>query len=98
MRFSSVVIVAMTLALGSAKDINMSCQFAQDHTGMVQQPYCCRDMTSARGNPKANEAEDCVLIKKPQLCEDQSRPACCYPIGPKKICTSHVIFQDAADV
>lgn len=103
MRFSSVVFVAMTLALGSAKKINMSCEFAQDKTGMVQSPYCCRDLVSARGNPKANTATDCmhstrwavyskglssqlinitagVLLKTPQLCEDKSRPACCYEI------------------
>lgn len=103
MRFSSVIFVAMTLALGSAKKINMSCEFAQDKTGMVQSPYCCRDLVSARGNPKANTATDCmylthsflwgrglsspltrinagVLLTSPQLCEDKSRPACCYEI------------------
>ncbi|KAJ5919476.1 hypothetical protein N7454_009311 [Penicillium verhagenii] len=98
MRFSSTFAIAITLALGSASKINMSCQFAQDKTGMVQSPYCCRDLTPARGNPKANTAKDCVLLKTPQLCEDQSRPACCYDIGPEKICTSHAIFQNAADV
>ncbi|KAJ6110949.1 hypothetical protein N7486_003184 [Penicillium sp. IBT 16267x] len=98
MRFTSVFIVAMTLALGSANKINMSCEFAQDKTGMVQSPYCCRDLVSARGNPKANTATDCVLLKTPQLCEDKSRPACCYEIGKEKICTSHAIFQDAANV
>lgn len=59
MRLSSVLAIAVTLAVGSAKNINMHCGFAQDHTGMIQEPFCCRDMKSARGNPKANEAEDC---------------------------------------
>ncbi|KAJ5765140.1 hypothetical protein N7520_004699 [Penicillium odoratum] len=98
MRFSSAVVIAITLAMGSASKINMSCQFAQDKTGMVQNPYCCRDLTAARGNPKANTAEDCVLLTEPQLCEDQSRPACCYEIGPQKVCTSHVVFQNAEDI
>ncbi|KAJ5096615.1 hypothetical protein N7456_007336 [Penicillium angulare] len=98
MRLSSVLIIATTLALGSAQKINMSCEFAKDKTGMLQEPYCCRDMTPARGNPKANEAEDCVKLEQPQLCEDKSRPACCYTIGPKKICTSHAVFQNADDI
>ncbi|KAJ5161853.1 hypothetical protein N7492_007245 [Penicillium capsulatum] len=98
MRISIVLAFATTLALGSAKQINMHCGFAADKTAMIQQPYCCRDMQPARNNAKANEAEDCVMLKQPQLCEDQSRPACCYEIGPKKICTSHVVFQDAKDV
>ncbi|KAJ9489560.1 hypothetical protein VN97_g3701 [Penicillium thymicola] len=95
---------AAILSLASAKKINMHCNFAEDDTGMVQQPFCCRDMAPARGNSKANEATDCILLflgdqlDQPQLCEDQSRPACCYTIGPKKICTGHVIFQDAQDV
>ncbi|KAF3397984.1 hypothetical protein F1880_006177 [Penicillium rolfsii] len=104
MRVSTfIVALATTLAVESAaesapKKINMSCKFAADHTGMMQYPYCCRDMKPARNNAKANEAMDCQQLTEPQLCEDQSRPACCYTIGPKKICTSHVIFQDAADV
>ncbi|KAJ5167276.1 uncharacterized protein N7482_006057 [Penicillium canariense] len=100
MRVSAFVIaLATTLAVeSSAKKINMSCRFAADHTGMVQYPYCCRDMKPARHNAQANQATDCEQLKVPQLCEDQSRPACCYTIGPEKICTSHVIFQDAEDV
>ncbi|GLI80878.1 hypothetical protein PoHVEF18_009238 [Penicillium ochrochloron] len=100
MRVSTfIVALATTLAVESAaKKINMSCKFAADHTGMLQYPFCCRDMKPARNNAKANEALDCQQLTEPQLCEDQSRPACCYTIGPKKICTSHVIFQDAADV
>ncbi|KAJ5767408.1 uncharacterized protein N7511_005024 [Penicillium nucicola] len=94
----SALFFAAVLSLASAKQINMHCKFAEDHTGMVQEPYCCRDMTPARGNSKANEAMDCDSLKEPQLCEDQSRPACCYSIGPKKICTSHVVFMDAEDV
>lgn len=79
----------------------MHCNFAEDDTGMVQQPFCCRDMAPARGNSKANEATDCMYnnivifghwdlsnsllflgdqLDQPQLCEDQSRPACCYTI------------------
>ncbi|KAJ5901721.1 hypothetical protein N7495_002249 [Penicillium taxi] len=92
------IMFASTLALASATKINMHCEFAQDKTGMVQSPYCCRDLKSARNNPKVNEANDCDLLTQPQLCEDQSRPACCYSIEKKKICTSHVIFMDAADV
>ncbi|EPS25618.1 hypothetical protein POX_c03995 [Penicillium oxalicum] len=103
MRFSTfIVAVATTLAIESVaqseQKINMSCKFAADHTGMVQYPYCCRDMQPAKNNAKSNEATDCQLLTEPQLCEDQSRPACCYTIGPKKICTSHVIFQNAEDV
>ncbi|KAF7713703.1 Uncharacterized protein PECH_000901 [Penicillium ucsense] len=108
MRFSAFIFtLAATLAVESiaqstdssgTQKINMSCKFAADHTGMVQYPYCCRDMKPARNNAKANEAVDCQLLTVPQLCEDQSRPACCYTIGPKKICTSHVIFQNAEDV
>ncbi|KAJ5578518.1 uncharacterized protein N7459_007482 [Penicillium hispanicum] len=98
MRVSSALVVLATLGLASAKKINMHCEFAADRTGMIQQPYCCRDMKPAEHNAKANEAQDCDQLQQPQLCEDQSRPACCYQIGPKKICTSHVIFQDAADV
>ncbi|KAJ5226255.1 hypothetical protein N7468_007480 [Penicillium chermesinum] len=98
MRVSVLVTLASALALGSAKKINMSCSFAADHSGMIQQPYCCRDLVPAQNNGKANEATDCVLLKEPQMCEDESRPACCYDIGPKKICTSHVVFQDASDV
>ncbi|KAJ5221862.1 uncharacterized protein N7469_010749 [Penicillium citrinum] len=95
---ATIVALATTLALGSATKINMSCKFAADHTGMVQEPYCCRDLKPALNNAKVNEARDCKVLKQPQLCEDQSRPACCYEIGPKKICTSHVIFQNADDV
>ncbi|KAJ5682762.1 hypothetical protein N7462_005927 [Penicillium macrosclerotiorum] len=100
MRVTTFIVgLLATLAVeSSAKKINMSCKFAADKTGMMQYPYCCRDLKAARHNPKANEAEDCVQLTEPQLCEDQSRPACCYTIAQKKICTSHVIFQDAADV
>ncbi|KAJ5211018.1 hypothetical protein N7491_010834 [Penicillium cf. griseofulvum] len=97
MRVSAFAFAAV-LSLVSAKQINMHCNFAEDHTGMIQQPYCCRDMEPARGNSKANQALDCDLLTLPQLCEDQSRPACCYTIGAKKICTSHVIFQNAEDI
>ncbi|CAG8003947.1 unnamed protein product [Penicillium salamii] len=97
MRITALVFAA-ALSLVSAKKINMHCEFAADDTGMVQSPYCCRDLGPARGNSKANEAMDCDALDLPQMCEDQSRPACCYPIGPKKICTSHVVFMDAADI
>ena len=59
MRVSALAFAAV-LSLVSAKKINMHCKFAEDNTGMVQQPYCCRDMAPARGNPKANEALDCM--------------------------------------
>ncbi|KAJ5126749.1 hypothetical protein N7448_007528 [Penicillium atrosanguineum] len=106
MRVSAVVLTfASIMSLGAAQSaivkddrINMSCDFAQDKTGMLQYPYCCRDLQPLRSNSKSNQAEDCDLLQKPQLCEDQSRPACCYTIGPKKICTSHVVFQSAEDV
>ncbi|KAJ5388456.1 hypothetical protein N7509_010997 [Penicillium cosmopolitanum] len=99
MRVSATILaLATTLALGSAAKINMSCKFASDHTGMVQTPYCCRGLKANENNPKINEATDCKALSQPQLCEDQSRPACCYEIGPKKICTSHVLFQDAKDI
>ncbi|CAI7567033.1 unnamed protein product [Penicillium bialowiezense] len=94
----SALILAAALSVVSAKKINMHCEFAADNTGMVQSAYCCRDLKAARGNSKANEGMDCDALSEPQLCEDQSRPACCYPIGPKKICTSHVIFMDAEDI
>ncbi|KAJ5458485.1 hypothetical protein N7475_009873 [Penicillium sp. IBT 31633x] len=97
MRVSAFAFAAV-LSLVSAKNINMRCEFAADKTGMVQQPFCCRDLTVARGNSKVNEAMDCDLLEQPQLCEDQSRPACCYTIGPKKICTTHVIFQEEEDI
>lgn len=62
MRVSAIVLaLATTLSLGVAEKINMSCDFAADHTGMMQQPYCCRDMKPARNNAKANEAEDCMF-------------------------------------
>ncbi|KAJ6120957.1 hypothetical protein N7523_005237 [Penicillium sp. IBT 18751x] len=106
MRVSAFVLAFTSIiSLGAAQSaivqdgkINMSCDFAQDKTGMLQYPYCCRDMKPLRGNSKGNEALDCDLLTKPQLCEDQSRPACCYTIGPKKVCTSHVVFQNAEDV
>ncbi|KAJ5204813.1 uncharacterized protein N7498_005692 [Penicillium cinerascens] len=106
MRVSAIVVafasvVSLSVAQSAiVKDdrINMSCDFAQDKTGMLQYPYCCRDFKPLRGNPHSNEAEDCDLLQAPQLCEDQSRPACCYTIGPKKICTSHVVFQPASSV
>lgn len=60
MRVSIVIAFATTLALGSAKKINMHCGFAADKTAMIQQPYCCRDMQPAMNNAKANEAEDCL--------------------------------------
>ncbi|KAJ5970373.1 uncharacterized protein N7479_000291 [Penicillium vulpinum] len=94
----TVFAFAAVLSLASATNINMHCNFAEDHTGMVQQPYCCRDLVPARGNNKANEALDCDELTQPQLCDDESRPACCYTIGAKKICTSHVIFQNAEDI
>ena len=59
MRVSALAFAAI-LSLVSAKQINMHCNFAEDHTGMVQQPYCCRDLVPARGNSKANEALDCM--------------------------------------
>lgn len=64
MRVSTfIVALATTLAVESAaKKINMSCLFAADHTGMIQYPFCCRDMKPARGNPKANEALDCEFV------------------------------------
>lgn len=99
MRVSALAFAAL-LSVVSAKKINMHCDFAADHTGMVQEAYCCRDFVPARGNPKANEAMDCMYtlrrlnlgypanqsgctgdnLKVPQMCEDQSRPACCYAI------------------
>lgn len=60
MRLSIVLAFATTMALGSAKKINMHCSFAADKTAMIQQPYCCRDMAPARNNAKANEASDCL--------------------------------------
>jgi hypothetical protein len=60
MRVSALAFAAI-LSLVSAKKINMHCNFAEDHTGMVQSPFCCRDLVSARGNPKANEAFDCMF-------------------------------------
>lgn len=51
-----------TLALGvESKKINMQCGFAADHTGMIQQPYCCRGFKPAEHNPKANQATDCMF-------------------------------------
>lgn len=62
MRVSAIILaLTTTLSLGSAMKINMSCHFAADKTGMMQFPYCCRDMKPARGNSKANEAEDCTF-------------------------------------
>lgn len=58
MRVSAFAFAAV-LSLVSAKNINMRCEFAADKTGMVQQPFCCRDLTVARGNSKVNEAMDC---------------------------------------
>lgn len=60
MRASVLVALATTMALGSAKQINMHCGFAEDKTSMIQHPYCCRDMKPAMNNAKANEAEDCM--------------------------------------
>jgi hypothetical protein len=48
--------------VGSATKINMSCKFAADHTGMVQTPYCCRDLQANENNPKVNEATDCMFV------------------------------------
>lgn len=63
MRFAAIALaLATTLSLGWAEKINMHCEFAADKTGMIQQPYCCRDMKPARNNPKANEAEDCMFL------------------------------------
>lgn len=61
MRVSTfIVALATTLAVESvATKINMSCKFAEDHTGMIQSPYCCRDLKPAQNNAKANEATDC---------------------------------------
>lgn len=59
MRLSALAFTAI-LSLVSAKNINMRCEFAADKTGMVQQPFCCRDLTVARGNSKVNEAMDCM--------------------------------------
>lgn len=64
MRVSTfIVALATTLAVESAaqqtQKINMSCKFAADRTGMMQYPFCCRDMKPARHNAKANEATDC---------------------------------------
>ena len=64
----SALFFAAVLSLASAKNINMHCNFAEDHTGMVQEPYCCRDMTPARGNPKANEAMDCKYLDDLRVC------------------------------
>lgn len=62
MRASAIILaLATTLSLGVAEKINMHCEFAADKTGMMQQPYCCRDMKPARNNAKANEAEDCMF-------------------------------------
>ena len=66
--------LATTLAVESAaqetQKINMSCQFASDHTGMMQYPFCCRDMKPARNNAKANEATDCESAIGPLSYED----------------------------
>lgn len=64
MRITALVFAA-ALSLVSAKKINMHCEFAADDTGMVQSPYCCRDLGPARGNSKANEAMDCMYIFRP---------------------------------
>lgn len=60
MRVAVLVTLVSTLALGSAKKINMHCGFSADHSGMIQEPYCCRDLTPAQNNAKANEATDCA--------------------------------------
>lgn len=59
MRVAILATLVSTLALGSAKKINMHCSFSADHSGMIQEPYCCRDLVPARNNAKANEATDC---------------------------------------
>lgn len=69
MRVSAVVLAfASIVSLGAAQSaivkddkINMSCDFAQDKTGMLQYPYCCRDMQPLRANSKANSALDCTF-------------------------------------
>lgn len=62
MRVSATILALATmLALGSAEKINMSCKFASDHTGMVQTPYCCRDLKASETNHKVNEATDCMF-------------------------------------
>jgi hypothetical protein len=70
MRVSAVVLTfASILSLGAAQSaivkddrINMSCGFAQDKTGMLQFPYCCRDLQPLRGNSKGNSAKDCTFL------------------------------------
>ena len=62
MRISVVLTLAATLALGSAKNINMSCGFAADRSGMIQTPYCCRDFKPVRNNPKSSESLDCMPL------------------------------------
>jgi hypothetical protein len=64
MRVSAILVAFVsTLALGvESKKINMHCGFAADHTGMIQQPYCCRDFKPAENNPKANQATDCMFL------------------------------------
>lgn len=65
MRVSAIAVTLVTsLSLGWAEKINMHCDFAADNTGMIQQPYCCRDMKPARHNAKANEAEDCMFLSQ----------------------------------
>jgi hypothetical protein len=70
MRVSVVFAFASILSLGAAQSaivkdqkINMSCGFAHDNTGMIQFPYCCRDMKPLRGNSHGNEAEDCKFLR-----------------------------------
>ena len=89
MRVSAVVIAfASVLSLGAAQSaivkddrINMSCDFAQDKTGMLQYPYCCRDLTPLRGNPHSNGAEDCMFISEngEEHCANVGQAICCTP-------------------
>lgn len=63
MRASAILLtLATSLSLGWAEQINMHCGFAADNTGMIQQPYCCRDMQPAPNNAKANVASDCMFL------------------------------------
>lgn len=61
MKFNSILLtLAASVTLVSAGDYY--CPFAQDNSGMIQQPYCCDEFTDSKGGSVAKEGQNCMFL------------------------------------
>ncbi|PWY95358.1 hypothetical protein BO94DRAFT_581693 [Aspergillus sclerotioniger CBS 115572] len=94
MKFTSILLtLSASVTLVSAGDYY--CPFAQDNSGMIQQPYCCDGFTDSEGGSVAKEGQNCQSMTTwVDECPKGGSVKCCYTIGPVYICTAEAEQSD----